>query len=205
MAIMHKSAGLTLVLCVLLFSILASSCRKNTNSSYNLPENFNELSMAQKMETVMHTMSPDSVASFICMAALNKVPNARIDLRQATLYAYEHYKGDDADSFSMAFDNFVESSPLDEKVRLYKLAGTEDPDRLGYELGLGYLTNIREENKDAEEIRRELEALKKECAQDPDFYKRFMIGFKIALKNDRNVDLDENIYKEFINYADSIK
>ena len=58
----------------------------------------------------MKNTTPDSVARFICRAALGQVKGAGIEsLGVATSYAYEKYSGNDLDSFGDEYDNFVSS------------------------------------------------------------------------------------------------
>ena len=135
---------------------------------------------------------------------MGKVYGARIELQEATLYAFEHYKEDQLVDFVEATKRYEEQLPLHDKVKFVKLSAMEDPDRYSYELGLAYVGNIREEKKTTKQVKDELDAFKRECKYDPEFYKRFMKGFKIALKADRHRDLDDKIYLSFINYQDSI-
>ncbi len=66
------------------------------NGSGDFPDNFGTIGDAGRVSYMMKNVTPDSVARFICDAALGKVEGARIDsLPTATLYAYEHYKNTD--------------------------------------------------------------------------------------------------------------
>lgn len=194
----------SLWLCLLLGVCTFVACRGKNTNGYNLPDGFESRSAENKIEYLMKNVAPDSVARFICDAAIGRIPGITIDLNQATLYAYEHYTGKEMDDFATEFDQYPKTLPLSEKMKLYKKAGTEDPQGLGYTLGLEYIQTIREDNKQVEEVRKELEAFRKACAGDADTYRRFMIGFKTALKADHGKDLDENVYKEFINYEENI-
>lgn len=148
---------------------------------------------------VMDHSTPDSTARFICLAALGKVPGARIDtLPIATLYAYENYRDSALAVFSDEYDRFSMTLPLADKMKILALAGSVDPQALGYELGLHYADQIREKNMTAAEVRRELAEFKKACADDPDTYERFLKGFGIVLKIDNGRDIPEEIYKEYI-------
>ena len=79
------------------------------------------------------------------------------------------------------------------------MAGNIDPQGLGYELGLEYVTHIRENKMSVDDIRRELNAFKEACVNDSDMYNRFMKGFKTVLKVDHGKDLPEEVYNAFIN------
>lgn len=187
----------------LLLAIFLIACSKGDKS--NLPENFKSLSTDDKMAFLMDHMTPDSLARFLCNSAMGKVYNSRIELQPAMAYAYEHYNEDDQVAFALACEEYQQSLPLHEKVKFAKLAATEDPDIMSYELGLAYVGDIRENHKDVAQVTEEIDKLTKECRSDPDFYKRFMKGFKTALRLDRHRDLDDKIYLKFISYPDSIK
>lgn len=189
-------------LCIVALMLLLSACGRGDGNG--LPSNFKSLSTGDKMEFLMANCSPDSVARFICNAAMGKVHNARIELKPAMVYAYEHYNEEDQVLFEQELDIYEMNLPLNEKVRFSKLRAVEDPDVFSYQLGLEFVNIIRENKMTPEEVEREIGLLKKECKFDPDFYKRFMTGFKTALSIDRGHDLDEKIYRKFINYPDTI-
>lgn len=183
--------------------LLAISCSRNDGTK--IPDNFKNLSTEDQMEYLMANLPPDSVARFICNAAMGKVYNARVELQPAMAYAYEKYDEDDLVKFQMAMEQYEDELPLHQKVRITKLLGIEDFDQYGYDLGLSYVGTIRVEQKDIKQISEELAGLQKECKADPDFYARFMKGFKTALQYDRHHDLDDKIYIKFISYPDSLK
>ncbi len=141
------------------------------------------------------------MARFIIYASLGRVEGAKIDtLAIATNYAYEHLKGSDLEDFSIAYENLVESLPLADKMKVYKLGGSEDAQGLGYRLGLEYVTTIREGNMTVADIEKELAAFRAACANDTDTYRRFLIGFKTVLRIDSGKDLPRDVYDKFINY-----
>ncbi|MDE6772611.1 MAG: hypothetical protein K2J49_08415, partial [Muribaculaceae bacterium] len=132
--------------------------------------------------------------------ALGKVENARIDtLSIAAAYAYENYNASALIVFSREFASFAENLPLNEKMRIYSMAGNLDPPGLGYELGLDYVNHIRENRMSVDDIRKELLAFKEACENDSDMYNRFMKGFRTVLKVDHGKDLPEDVYNAFIN------
>lgn len=165
------------------------------------PEGFNNLDDASKVAYVMKNASPDSVARFICNAALGHVPEAKIDtFALASAYAYVHYNDSDLLVFSREYDSYSANLPLVDKMKIRYMAGQENPQGLGYELGLEYVSHIRDDKMSVGDIRKELEAFKTACANDTDTYVRFIKGFKTVLKIDRGKDLPEEVYKAFIDY-----
>lgn len=183
-------------------AILLPACSGGgKNEKEGFPEGFNSRSDREKVSYVMEHASPDSVARFICMAALGKVPGVKIDtVAMATLYAYENYKDSTLALFSSEYDSFSSSLPLADKMRLYKLVGEIDPQGLGYDLGLHYVDRIREKKMTVDQVKQEIEALRKACADDSDTFTRFLVGFKTVLGVDRGKDLSPEIYEAFINY-----
>ena len=152
----------------------------------------------------MESMGPDSVATIICDIAMGKVEDTKINLQEAIDYAYQHYNEDDQVTFDQAMTLYQFDLPLGEKVRLAKLSQLVDPDMYSYELGLEYVGFIRENNLQEKDVEKDLADLKKECKGDPEFYKRFMKGFKTALEHDRHHDLNDKIYLKFISYPDNL-
>ena len=57
---------------------------------------------------------------------------------------------------------------------MYAQAGTEDPQGLGYRLGLEYMTSIRDQRKSADDVERELAEFRKACGADSATYRRFI-------------------------------
>ncbi len=165
------------------------------------PANFNELADTARVSYVMKNTTPDSVARFICRAALGQIEGARIEsLGIATSYAYEKYNGKDLDSFGDEYDSFVASLPLADKMRMYAMAGVVDPQGLGLQLGLEYMQSIREKNLSVGDVEKELKAFKTACGSDSTTYERFLIGFKTVLEADKGKDMPKAIYDKFINY-----
>lgn len=178
--------------------IVSCSSRQKSDSPY--PENFNSIGDAGRVDYMIKHVSPDSVARFIIHTSLGHNPGVRIDtLAIATNHAYENLQGDALESFSTAYDGLVETLPLADKMKVYVLAGSEDPQKLGYKLGLEYMSNIRNENKTVKDVETELEAFKKACGSDTAMYRRFMIGFRKVLEVDRGHDVPEEIYNRFAN------
>lgn len=182
-------------------AILLSGCSKGKAGEEGFPPDFNTKGDQYRVAYMMEKVGPDSVARFICDAALGKVKGAKIDsLSIATLYAYEHYKDSALNIFSDEFLQYEAMQDLPDKMRLYVMAGDHDPQGLGYELGLEYVSNIRDEHKTVEEVEQELREFKKACGNDTVTYRRFLIGFKTVLELDRDKDLGRGIYDRFINF-----
>lgn len=180
---------------------LASCGSKPAVTVDALPDNFNTLSDTAKVAYMMETVGPDSVARFICDAALGRHKNLKIDtLTVASAYAYEHYTDSCLVVFSQELDSYSANLPLADKMSIYSMAGQEDPQRMGYELGLEYVSYIRDNKMSAEDVKKEINAFKTACGEDSLTYIRFIKGFKTVLQVDHGKDLPEAIYNEFINY-----
>ncbi len=185
-----------------LAALLLASCSAKTEKGDEggFPAGFSQLSDQAMVEYVMQHASADSVARFICNSALGRLPEAHIDtLAIAAAYAYEHYNDSCLLIFSKEFDDYSANLPLADKMKVYALAGEADPQRLGYQLGLEYVAQIREKGMTANEVKLEVDAFRQACAADTLMYERFMKGFQTALSVDHGKDLDEGIYLEFSN------
>lgn len=183
---------------------LLCACKGEEKNSDALPENFSVLSIEDKMKLLEKNSSPEETAERVCDIAMGKVRNARIELSQAIVYVYEHYDQKDRIRFLKACDNYQAALPIYDKAKYYKLKGENDPDRYGFILGMEYLREIRSEKKTVQTIEEEIDRLMRECRFDPDFYRRFIKGFKTVLEEDSVGDLDEEIYNKFIIYPDTI-
>lgn len=178
-----------------------TGCGNNENNNSALPFNGKKLTDEQKVEYMMKNATPDSVARFICRASLGEIKGVKIDtLANATLYAYEHYKDDDLQTFSQALTSFAEELPLSKRMRLLQLEAEQDPTGLGYQLGLEYVNDIRMNKKNAAAIEKEIAELKKECQKNPEdsaTFTRFTKGFKVALDLDGSSDIPAQIYDKY--------
>lgn len=194
---------------ILMASIIATlsltvACGKKGSGGGNFPEGFNSLTDTQKVEYMMNNAPADSVARFIIYASLGKIPDATIDsISIATLYAYENYTDTALQAFSLEFDKLSEELPIYDKMRLRALVGAEDPQRLGLTLGLEYMNQIRIKEMSAADVKKELVQFKKACADNPDLYARFLIGFRTVLRHDVHSDMPKEIYDTFLNYDEA--
>ncbi|MDE7382039.1 MAG: hypothetical protein K2N03_07950 [Muribaculaceae bacterium] len=180
---------------------LTVGCKGNGSGYGNLPSDFQQRSDTQKIMYLVDNVEPDSVARFICAAAIDEVPGVSLDsLSVVTLYAYNHYKGKDLERFQNAFDEYPDKLPLAKKMKLLFKASLDDPIQLGYQLGLEYTSQIRDQHKSADEVESEIKEFRKACGKDTETYQRFLQGFKIALEADHGKDLPEDVYRRFINY-----
>lgn len=190
---------LSIIVMTMIFLIPA--CGKGGNDGNKFPSDFNNMSDQKKVAYMMEHASADSVARFIIYASLGKIDGVRIDtLNNATLTAYESYTDTALQTFSWEFDRISEELPLPEKMKLRMLVGAEDPQGLGLTLGLEYMNQIRVRGMEPEEVLAELRELKRACADNPDVYARFIIGFRTVLRYDKNSDMPKNIYDTFLNY-----
>lgn len=187
---------------LVLSALLFGACSKSKTEQSVYPANFKQIGDAARVDFVIAHSSPDSVARFIIFGALGRNPEAPVDsLPLATTHAYEVLKGDAIDRFAIVYDSLVNAQPLPEKMKLYKLgAGSEDSQKLGYMLGLDYMNSIRDHSMSVKQVEEELKEFRKVCGSDTATYRRFLIGFKTVLKADHDLDVPEDIYRNFINY-----
>jgi len=191
------------LLSIALVSGFLLACSAKSDGGLDLPDDFNSRTDTEKMSYLMEAVSPDSLGVLLVKASLGEYDNLKIDtFATATLYAYENYKDEKLTQFSNSLESYQGSLPLDKKMRIYKLAGEEDPTGLGYRLGLEYVAHVRENNSSVKDVDRELEAFRKACASDSDTYRRFIKGFKTALKADNGQGIPKEVYNKYINYPE---
>lgn len=184
----------------LFMAALLTGCGGSASHHGELPAGFDAMDDAGRVAWMMKHVPADSVARFICRGALGQVPGGRIDtLATATLYAYENYKDTALIAFAEAYDRCVDGMSLPDRMRLYVMAGTEDPQGLGYQLGLEYAGHIRQHKMTVEQVEREVAELRRACGNDSATYQRFVKGFQTVLKIDRGKDLPEDIFNKFAN------
>ncbi len=198
-----RKAGrfLVAVIAVVVIMTAASGCGKQNAEEKALAEKLRNMSDSQMVDYLMKTTTPDSVARFLCRAALNEIPGVTVDtLVMAKIYATEHYKGDDLNKFLDAYEEYPNRLRLAKKLRLWKFDMMEDPMALDYELGLKYVDDIRVGKKNAKEIEEEIEELRRECAKHPEdsaSFNRFKKGFSVALLADDGSDVPVEIYAKY--------
>lgn len=191
-------ASAAVFLSFLMIGVL-SSCSGKSKGDNDIPENFMTMGDAGRMEYMMSKVSADSVARFLCDASLGRLEWARIDsLPNAKLYAYEHYRDEEAIAiFDEEFDRYASSLPLTEKRKIYVSSGKSSSETVGYDLGLEYVGYIREHDLKVAEVEKEVSDFRTACASDPDTYKRFVKGFRVVLEADHGHDFPEDIYQKF--------
>lgn len=200
----HFKAMKKLSLLAILFMIVATACHSGRNGELDLPKDFNSRTDAEKVKYLMEAVSPDSVAVLLCRATLGELPELKIDtFANATLYAYENYRGDELNSFSNSLEGYKENLSLEKKMKIYKVASEEDPMGLGYSLGLEYVSQIRTKGMTEKDVEAELAAFKKACAADPQTYTRFIKGFKTALREDKGQGIPKDIYQKYLNISEN--
>ena len=166
--------------------IMLAGCGGKKKGEGSFPDNFGTIGDAGRVEYMWRTEG--------------QVEGAKNDtLAIATSYAYDHLKGEALDQFGARYDAIVNTLQLADKMKIYAQAGIEDPQGLGYRLGLEYLSTIRDNHLDVKAIKQELEAFRKACANDTDTYRRFMIGFRTVLKVDSGRDVSREVYDTFTN------
>ena len=102
-------------------------------------------------------------------------------------------------SRSTSFEAAVNELPLCDKMHTQLALGTSDTLSVGYDLGLGYVSQIRTRGLTQKDIDADIDNLRKACGTDTATYTRFVKGFKTALQADRGKDLPNDIYSRYIN------
>ena len=186
---------------VAILSVLAVGCKKKGGDGTNgFPANFMTMRDSERLEYMMRRVDPDSVARFLCYSYLGRVPGSKIDtLAVAHLYACDKYRGEDFEKYITSFEAAVNELPLCDKMHTQLALGTSDTLSVGYDLGLGYVSQIRTRGLTQKDIDADIDNLRKACGTDTATYTRFVKGFKTALQADRGKDLPNDIYSRYIN------
>lgn len=180
---------------------LVGGCGKNSESGESATvSKFEKMTDSEKVAYVMRTETPDSVARFVMNAALGRIKGVKIDtLAMAELYVYSNYNAEKQDQYAEEANRLREQLTLSQKMLLFKKGSTDDPVSFGLDLGLSYLSRIREHNLSVKDIEKEIKEFKKECGNDTATYRRFTTGFTEALRQDKDKDVKKEIYDRFIN------
>lgn len=201
---MRKSIGRlkSVMVCAgVVFATVMSGCGKNaeeTESSF--PSGFNKKSDSEKVAYLMRTTTPDSVARFVMNASLGKIKGIQLDsLAMVELYIVSNYDSQKQLEYAEESVRLKDQLTLAQRMHLFKKGSAEDPIGFGLDLGLGYLSIIREKNLSAKDVENEIKDFKKECKEDTATYRRFVIGFTEALRQDKDKDVKKEIYDRFIN------
>lgn len=187
-------------LAIFCLMLIMAGCSGSKNGNGDFPKDFNSRTDEEKIAYMMEAVEPDSVARFIIRATLGHVEGVTLrSANAAYLYAYEHYskQTDMQDKFIMEWDNHANSYPLDEKMKLIKAAGMEDPMGIGLKLGLNYFEQLSEKKITLHEVDAEIAAFRKACGSDTATYQRFIKGFKTALQADGGRHIDRDIYLKY--------
>lgn len=187
---------------------LATGCGSSTNKyGGDFPKDFNSRSDEEKIAYMMEAVTPDSVARFITYASLGYIPDVTLkSVNVAYNYAYQHYQNQDENQtkFIVEFDNFQNALSLDDKMKIMKAAGQEDPMGLGLRLGLDYFEQLRDKKMSLKEVDDEIRSFRKACGNDTAMYVRFVKGFKAALNTDGGKSIDAKIYAKYRNLPEQL-
>ncbi|MDE7412256.1 MAG: hypothetical protein K2N05_00500 [Muribaculaceae bacterium] len=185
---------------VVALSVVGGCGKKSEESAKSYSSKFSNMSDSEKVAYVMRTCTPDSVARFVMNAALGRIKGVEIDtLAMAELYVYSNYDPDKQDLYAEEATRLKEQLSLAQKMELFKKGSTDDPVSFGLDLGLSYLTRVRENNMSVKDIDKEIKEFRKICGEDTATYRRFVTGFTEALRQDKDKDVKKEVYEKFIN------
>ncbi len=167
-----------------LAAALLSSCGGDKNSSEATVAPGPGASDREKVAYVAQVHGPDSLARFICYAALGRSTDGKIDsLAMAQLYALEIYQADDEKiaRFSRVYEETVEALPLPDAYRLAKMNGTLDDTQMPLDLGLHYGARVKRDKIPQAQVKKDTAALSQ--LVDPHFFGLFQKAFETAMRN----------------------
>ena len=130
----------------------------------------------------MNHVAADSLARYICESAISEDTSGSIkSINEAVLYAYINYPDSLKKVFGSELDNYTNSLPVSKRVKLYYLAGKDDPIRLGYKVGKEYVASISDTLGCSTNLKEEIKAYNTVSKNDSSFMDRFMTGLSTAL------------------------
>lgn len=189
---------------LLLFAAVAAmmmgACGKKESVEVDEMAKFKDMTDIQRAEYLMHQMPPDSLAQSFINSVLGRSEYKFDTIANVYLYYLENLKNDSASQFTQEYDTYIQTLPLADKLKVYKATASEDETKLGYKLGLEYVSVIRENNMTSQQVEKELQAFRQVCDTDTSMYKRVIKGFQVALEADRGKDVSSEIYNRFRNY-----
>lgn len=195
-----KFRGAVICAGLALATVLSGCGKKSEETDSSLPSGFNKKSDTEKVAYMMRTASPDSVARFVMNASLGKIKGVQLDsLAQVELYIVSNYDSQKQLQYAEESVRLQDQLTLAQRMQLFKKGSADDPIGFGLDLGLGYLSIIREKNLSAKDVEKEIKEFQKECKEDTATYRRFVIGFTEALRQDKDKDVKKEIYDRFIN------
>lgn len=185
---------------LMLICFLSGCKHRSEEGNAAFPADFNKKTDQEKVAFVMRTSTPDSVARFVMNAALGNIQGVTVDsLSMAELYIISNYDSQKQMEYVEETARIKDGLSLAQQMKLFKKGSSDDPIVFGLDLGLNYLSRVRERSLSAKDIEKEIKEFKKECGNDTTTYRLFTKGFTEALRQDKDKDVDKDIYQRFIN------
>lgn len=142
-----------------------------------LPDNFENLSDTAKVSHFIKKMEPVDVARIICDASIGENQDIKIDtFTNAVSFAYATYNGEARKQFSEEINRYADSKPMEQRLKLYVLAGERNLRRMGYSLGKEYSERVANKTMTAQEVNQEINILKNICGNDTMKFNMIMRG-----------------------------
>lgn len=172
---------------VLATLVVAVACKKNevqdatmahvTQEIKNRPDSLKVRSMLDAR------MSMDSIAVLVTNIAVGDVPGVTIDnLADIDSYLYMNRSEKDYEVYTLAMDSYAKTLPLSKRFRFYKKSPLIDKDKMGYQLGLEYVSEVMDRKLTIGKVDNEIAEFRRECGEDEDTYNRFLKAFKVGLE-----------------------
>ena len=172
---LFKSCHILTVFLILFFIFMSSSCSVSRENS--LPKDFKSFSDNEKINWLIMTLSPDSIARFICDSEI-KTDTIKLlsNFSESIRKIYNQYNDSSKIVFGLSLNEYAASLPAISKMQLYKIAAIDNPRQLGYL----YAEDCRKNKVAEEKIIKELSALQRICANDSDYFFNFLKGMQVS-------------------------
>jgi len=179
-----------------------ASCKKGQDldsTTSKMPANFASLPDTTKVRHLIDKQVPlDSIAVYLCDAAIGRIKNVHVDnFTDIDTYIYTHCGDKDFEVYALALDEYKKSLPLVDKLTLYKKTSLDDPDKIGYKLGLEYVNSVMEKKLAIGKVDREIADFRRACGNDDDTYNRFLIGFSTGIRSRTAGEISPDIVERY--------
>lgn len=198
---MISSGKLGLYLSVVMCMLLCACNGKDSDNSTmaGLPRDFSSKPDSTKVHMLLDNGMPlDSLAVYVCKAAVGDIQGVSInDFASIDAYIYAAKGEKEYEVYALAFDECKKQLSLVKKLRLYKKNALEDPDKIGYQLGLQYVNDVIYNKLTIGKVDREIADFRRACGDDEDTYNRFLKGFAVGISTRTPGEVPQDIIDQY--------
>ncbi|MBD5232398.1 MAG: hypothetical protein HDS66_09670 [Bacteroidales bacterium] len=192
----------TLLVLIILAGALLTACKSGETQDASLADMTREIANkpdSLKVKQLLEARIPmDSVAVIVTKMAIGEVPGVNIDnLADIDAFLYMNRSEKDYEVYTLAMDSYSKKLPLSKRFRLYKKSPLIDKDKLGYQLGLEYVSDVIDRKLTIGKVDKEIAEFRRECGEDEDTYNRFLKAFQVGINTRSPEEIPADIRAEY--------